>query len=123
MANLDHLTLPVADWVRSREWYVRHVGLKIEFEVPERRTAALQDESGFTIFVQQSDQADRSAGVALYFSVVDVESSYRKLSTAGIEFAHPPQKTFWGYGAELHDPDGYTIRLWDQETMKRHDRE
>jgi hypothetical protein len=36
----------------------------------------------------------------------------------GIEFAHPPQKVFWGFGAELVDPDGYRIRLWDAQSMK-----
>ena len=27
-------------------------------------------------------------------------------------------KVFWGYGAELRDPDGYSLRLWDQKSMK-----
>jgi hypothetical protein len=27
-------------------------------------------------------------------------------------------KVFWGYGAELSDPDGYVLRLWDQTSMK-----
>jgi hypothetical protein len=29
-----------------------------------------------------------------------------------------PQKLFWGYGAELTDPDGYLVRLWDEQSMK-----
>jgi hypothetical protein len=28
--------------------------------------------------------------------------------------------TYWGYGAELIDPDGYLIRLWDERSMKAH---
>ena len=36
----------------------------------------------------------------------------------GIVFGHGPQKNFWGYGAELADPDGYLIRLWDEKSMK-----
>ncbi len=27
-------------------------------------------------------------------------------------------KVFWGYGAELCDPDGYRLRLWNQRTME-----
>ena len=27
-------------------------------------------------------------------------------------------RPYWGYGAELTDPDGYLIRLWDQRSMK-----
>jgi len=29
------------------------------------------------------------------------------LAAAGVPFVHPPMKVFWGYGAELCDPDGY----------------
>jgi predicted enzyme related to lactoylglutathione lyase len=117
MAKFDHLTLAVANWIRSRDWYVQHIGLKIEFELPERCTAALQDESGFTIFVQQSDRMTGPIGIALYFSVTDVDVTHRNLSAAGVVFAHPPQKTFWGYGAELRDPDAYVVRLWDERSM------
>ena len=30
---------------------------------------------------------------------------------------HPPQKVYWGYGAEVIDPNGYRIRLWDEASM------
>ena len=29
-----------------------------------------------------------------------------------------PQKLPWGYGAELDDPDGYRISLWDEVSMR-----
>jgi hypothetical protein len=29
-----------------------------------------------------------------------------------------PKKLFWGYGAELHDPDGYLRRIRDEKSMK-----
>jgi catechol 2,3-dioxygenase-like lactoylglutathione lyase family enzyme len=50
MIKFDHLRIPVADLARSRDWYIRTLGLKVEFEVPDRRTVALQDTGGFTIF-------------------------------------------------------------------------
>ncbi len=118
MAKFDHLTLPVTDWMRSRDWYVQHIGLKVEFEIPERHATALQDEGGFTIFFQQSANKSWPGDVALYFSVADVVTAHSRLAAAGVTFAHPPQRTYWGYGAELHDPDGYVIRLWDERTMK-----
>lgn len=62
MMKFDHLRIHVTDLVRSRAWYVTTLGLKVEFEVPDRQTA--------------------------------------------------------GYGAELQDPDGYLIRLWDERSMK-----
>jgi catechol 2,3-dioxygenase-like lactoylglutathione lyase family enzyme len=119
MLKFDHLTLPVGDWKRSRDWYVERLGMRVEFEIPDRGTAALQDEHDFTIFVQQSDGPLRPSGVALYFQVADVEVTHRSLSAAGVRFAHPPQTVFWGYGAELADPDGYLVRLWDERSMKQ----
>jgi catechol 2,3-dioxygenase-like lactoylglutathione lyase family enzyme len=116
MARFDHLTLPVASWTRSRDWYARCIGLKVEFEIPERQTVALQDQNDFTIFFQQSE-GSHPADIALYFSIGDVEALHRALVTARVAFVHPPQKTFWGYGAELLDPDGYVVRLWDERTM------
>ena len=118
MSRFDHLTLPVADLERSRDWYMRCLGLRVEFEIVERRTVALQDEHDFTIFFQQVDNLVVSADVALYFQVDDVEGMHAKLGAAGVPFAHPPQRVAWGYGAELSDPDGYVIRLWDQRTME-----
>jgi len=29
-----------------------------------------------------------------------------------------PQKLGWGYGAELLDPDGYRLQLWDERSMR-----
>jgi predicted enzyme related to lactoylglutathione lyase len=117
MARFDHLSLPVASWTRSRDWYSRCIGLKIEFEIPERLTVALRDQSDFTIFFQQSAEPGHPADIALYFSVGDVAALYKTLTGARVAFVHPPQKTYWGYGAELIDPDGYVVRLWDEQTM------
>src|SRR5882672_8802763 len=107
MMKLDHLNLPVSNLERSRDWYVGALGLKVEFEVPNTRTVALNDGEGFAIFLQEKAGATAN-GVALWFQVDDV----------GVAFAHEPRKNFWGYGPELADPDGYLVRLWDERSMK-----
>ena len=94
MLKFDHLRIPVTNLTRSRDWYVGTLGMKIEFEIPERRAVAVQDGEGFTIFLEEA------------------------WSARGVEFAHGPIKSYWGYGAELADPDGYLIRLWDERSMK-----
>jgi catechol 2,3-dioxygenase-like lactoylglutathione lyase family enzyme len=48
MIRLNHLALVVGNYGRSRDWYTRNLGLKVEFEIAERNTVALQDDSGFT---------------------------------------------------------------------------
>jgi catechol 2,3-dioxygenase-like lactoylglutathione lyase family enzyme len=121
MPSFDHLSVPVSDWMRSRDWYVHNLGMKIEFEIPERRTVALQDDDGFTIFLEQRDGAVAPNGTALYFRVSAVETIHRVLSAAGVLIRHGPQRVFWGYGIELLDPDGYNVRLWDERSMMEND--
>jgi catechol 2,3-dioxygenase-like lactoylglutathione lyase family enzyme len=117
MMKLDHLNLPVSDLERSRAWWVETLGLTVEFEVPDTRTVALNDGAGFAIFLQETPQAT-SNGVALWFRVDDVDAIHAHWTARGVAFAHAPRKNFWGYGAELADPDGYLVRLWDETSMK-----
>ena len=91
--------------------------LEVEFEVPDTRTVALNDGEGFAIFLQEKAAA-AAGGVALWFQVADTDATHATWSARGVAFAHGPQKNFWGYGAELHDPDGYIVRLWDERSMK-----
>lgn len=118
MIKLDHLAIPVVDPVRSRDWYVRHFGFHVEFEVPDRATIALQDDAGFTIFLVREPALPAAPRCTLTFQVADVERTHRDLAAAGVVFEKAPQKVFWGYGAELRDPDGYLVYVWDERTMK-----
>jgi predicted enzyme related to lactoylglutathione lyase len=108
----------VADLARSREWYVRTLGLAVEFEVPDRKTVAVQDTGGFTIFLQEVGAPVVVNQCALWFQVAHVDATFEAWTARGVAFAHPPRKNYWGYGAELTDPDGYAIRLWDERSMK-----
>jgi catechol 2,3-dioxygenase-like lactoylglutathione lyase family enzyme len=118
MISFDHLRVPVTDLTRSRAWYVATLGLTVEFEVPDRQTVALQDTSGFTIFLQQVRASVQPNGCALWFRVADLDTTFAEWSARGVTFAHGPRKSYWGYGAELQDPDGYLVRLWDERSMK-----
>jgi catechol 2,3-dioxygenase-like lactoylglutathione lyase family enzyme len=118
MIKLDHLTIAVTDCEKSRDWYVATLGLKLEFEIPERRTSAVQDEFGFTLFLAETPGGPGRPSCVLTFQVSDVETKHKQLVAAGVQFVHPPQKTFWGYGADLKDPDGYHIWLWDEKSMR-----
>lgn len=118
MMKFDHLSIPVTDQIRSRDWYVTTLGLKVEFEVPDQRTVALQDSDGFAIFLRAAPAPVSPNGCALWFQVSDVDSTYADWSARGVAFNHGPRKSHWGYGVELADPDGYLVRLWDERTMK-----
>jgi len=115
--KFDHLNIPVSDLARSRDWYIPTLDLKVEFEIPDRRTVALQDSEGFALFLQEVASGAAPNGTALWFQVDDVDTTFADWSARGVAFAHGPRKVFWGYGAELQDPDGYLVRLWDQRSM------
>jgi catechol 2,3-dioxygenase-like lactoylglutathione lyase family enzyme len=122
MAKLDHLTIPVSDWKRSRDWYIAKLGFKAEFEAPAGGrqglgVAAVQDDAGLTVFLEQRTGPIHS-GQAIYTIQVDnVEAAHRRLMAEGVAFAVAPSKQYWGYGAELHDPDGQVLYLWDEQSM------
>jgi catechol 2,3-dioxygenase-like lactoylglutathione lyase family enzyme len=117
LPRLDHLSLPVRDWRKSRDWYTDHLGFEVEFEIPDRKTAAIRDDADLTIFLYEGQVVD-CPGISFTVQVNDVEARHNMLVAAGLSFVHPPMKVFWGYGAELCDPDGYRLRLWDQKSMK-----
>src|SRR5215469_2109816 len=100
MPRLDHLSLPVRDWQKSRDWYRQHLSFKVEFEIAARKTAAMRDDADLTIFLVEGEVTD-CPGISFTIQVDDVEARHRALVAAGIPFVHPPMKVFWGYGAEL----------------------
>jgi catechol 2,3-dioxygenase-like lactoylglutathione lyase family enzyme len=118
VTHLDHLTIFVAEVARSRRWYTENLDLKLEFEIASRNVAALQDSGGFTLFLEQSSKVECAPSCVLTFRVADVEAKCRELANRGVHLEAGPQKLFWGYGAELRDPDGYLVRLWDELSMR-----
>ena len=118
MVKFDHLSIPVIDPYRTRDWYVGVLGFKVEFEVAETSTVAIQDEAGFTIFLFRAAGPLTGEKCSLTIQVDNVDEKHRELSARGMPFVSEPKRLFWGYGAELADPDGYLIRLWDETTMR-----
>ena len=118
MVQLDHLTLFVADERRSRDWYVGSFGFAVEFEIPERSTVALRDDSGPTLFLSRDPERARHPSCGLTLQVDDVEARQAEFASRGVAFEKAPQKLVWGYGAELRDPDGYLVYLWDERSMR-----
>src|SRR5262249_54156996 len=109
MVKLDHMAIFVSDENRAREWFVSNFGFKVEFEVPERRTVALQDDADFTLFLVRDEELSSRRSCILTLQVEDVDAKYRQLAAAGLRFEKPSQKLYWGFGAELRAPDGYLV--------------
>jgi len=118
VGKFDHLGIQVRSYAASRDWYVNALGLGVEFEKPERGFGAVKDDAGFALFLGEVPDAPQSVGAGLWYQVADVEAFHRERSAMGIVFDHPPQKTVWGYGAQLSDPDGHKLYVWDDASMK-----
>ena len=115
MSRLDHITLPVSDWRASRDWWTAHLGFQVEFEI--EGGVALRDEADLTVFLVEGAVLP-TPEIAFTVQVDDVEKRSAAMSEAGVVIVHGPQRVFWGYGAELLDPNGYRIRLWDPASMQ-----
>jgi catechol 2,3-dioxygenase-like lactoylglutathione lyase family enzyme len=101
VVKLDHLTLPVADTARSRDFYVRCFGLHVEQESSDAVT--LRDDEGTRIELVKDPRRARFPYSALALQVDDVHARYVALLDQGIVFEKAP--------AELRDPDGYLVTL------------
>jgi catechol 2,3-dioxygenase-like lactoylglutathione lyase family enzyme len=119
-AKLNHLLINVRDAVKSRDWYVKNLGLSVEFEVPENGFVALEDAWGMALLISEGKTANGAAsGFIIHFEVEDVDARYRELAGNGVKFVHPPKQTIWGYGPELRDRDGYVIRMFDHRSITK----
>ena len=115
MANVSHIVLPVSDVPRSREWYVNKLGFTLEREL--EHAVGIKDGSGLTIFLVKATDPLSGQKITLTIQVGNVDSKHQELAAIGVTFVSPPKRQFWGYGAEVRDPDGYMNHLWDEVTM------
>lgn len=121
MAKVSHIVLPVSDVPRSREWYVNRLGFMLERELEQ--AVGIKDESGLTIFLVKATDPLAGQKITLTIQVANVHSKHHELTNVGVPFISPPGRQFWGYGAEVVDPDGYMNHLWDEVTMAKAMRE
>lgn len=117
MTKLSHIVIPVGDLQSSRDWYVEKLGFTLEDERGD--IVRIRDAGGLTISLQEAGGSLASAKVTLTIEVENVDKSFQELKSAGVQFLNPPRVLFWGYGAEVLDPDGYMNRLWDRESMNK----
>lgn len=116
MVKVSHMVLPVSDVRKSRDWYLNSLEFELEFE--RDGVVAMKDGAGLTIFLRKTAESSPGEKITLTIQVKDVDAKFRELASRGIGFVSPPKVQFWGYGAEVLDPDGYANHLWDEVTMR-----
>jgi catechol 2,3-dioxygenase-like lactoylglutathione lyase family enzyme len=126
LRGIHHVKLPVADPGRSRDWYVRTLGMEVEFEVVEDgelRGVVLRDPSGSVCLAMRHapERASALAGfdpLALAVSTREDLAGWRE-RLDGLGETHGgvvAGKEGWVL-VGLQDPDGIEVRLY---TLERH---
>ena len=116
MVKVSHMVLPVTDVRKSRDWYVNSLDFKLEFE--REGVTAIKDGADLTIFLQKSAGSLPEEKITLTIQVKNVDGKHQELASRDVKFVSAPKLQFWGYGAEVLDPDGYMNHLWDEVTMR-----
>lgn len=111
------MVLPATDLQKSRDWYAERLGFTLERE--REGVAGIKDSSGLIIFLRKALGSLAGETITLTIEVDNVESKFQELESAGVQFISSPRIQFWGYGAEVLDPDGYMNHLWDKVTMSK----
>jgi hypothetical protein len=99
--GLDHIALSVTDVQRSREWYVRHLGLAVTSE--NRNSAFLSCGDNFVALFRADTPAMHHYSYAL--AEYDVADAEARLKVAGLE----PRRE--GNRIYFPDPDGLIVQV------------
>lgn len=99
--GLDHIALSVTDVQRSREWYVKHLGLRVTSE--SRNSAFLSCGDNFLALFRAETPAMHHYSYAL--AEYDVADAEARLKAAGLE----PRRE--GGRIYFPDPDGLIVQV------------
>jgi len=98
-------------------WYADHLG--VEPPPPSYDTSSWWQQPGPTVFTGMPADAGHfgspSQQWAINFRVGDLDAMTAQLRAAGIEVEVDPQAYPNGRFAELHDPEGNPIQLWQPD--------
>lgn len=94
-------------------WYAEHLGVGGTAEDPE-----WHQDAGPTVFAPFGEEHWESPvlgrpGWGINFRVPDLDAMVAQLRAAGIEVEVDPEAYDYGRFAQLHDPEGNAIQLWE----------
>jgi catechol 2,3-dioxygenase-like lactoylglutathione lyase family enzyme len=120
VAGIHHVKLPVADVIRSRDWYQRAFGLVVEREFHEDSRLAgvslIHPTSPLRIALREDPT--RAAALAGFDAVAltvatpaDLQALLHKLDVLGVAHGEPVTGSV-GVVVDVPDPDGMHVRLF-----------
>ena len=110
--RLNHITLIVSDFERSKEFY-RALGLIQIVDTPPRYARFQLPDGDATLSIEVTGATSATDGVEIFFECDDVDAEVQRLKERGLAFTQDPTDMFYLWReARLRDPDGYDIRLY-----------
>lgn len=105
--------LPVADFVRARDWYRDVLGFSVEFEWPDPPTyAVLLAGESVQLHLSQTDEPPPpdARPTLVYLFVHDVDALHERVAARGAHVTFPPETMEYGMREfEVWDPDGHKL--------------
>ncbi len=103
-----------ADPDQLSRWYAAHLGVDPPPESYE--VSSWWQQAGPTVFAAMSSVSEHVGGVqhswGINFRVADLDAMVSQLRAAGIEVAVDAEEYPNGRFAQLHDPEGNPVQLW-----------
>jgi|SRR5208282_63898 len=110
------IAVVVSDRKKAVEWYTDNFGLDLLDDMDHWQTVGRKGAGGKLHLCQVSEFDDKAplepgnSGIAFTLAG-DFVAACQVLMDRGVEFAAPPTKFDWGWGATVKDPDGNEIYL------------
>jgi catechol 2,3-dioxygenase-like lactoylglutathione lyase family enzyme len=109
--RLATVTVWVEDPAVLRDWYTEHFGLEVLQETP-RFVLLAASEPGSTIGFHVGEPLATPDRVQFHLEVDDVDGTYERLVSEGLQFDGPPQDRPWGVrSTATTDPAGHSVEI------------
>jgi catechol 2,3-dioxygenase-like lactoylglutathione lyase family enzyme len=96
MIKLDHLNISVSNYLVSRDWYERYLGLRVEFENIEAGLGGLFGDGDVELILTKGRLSSRERDCLPTFQCDSVDGKHHELSALDLSFVHPPMNVVWG---------------------------
>lgn len=110
--NLNHVTLIVSDFERSKAFY-RALGLILVVDSPPRYARFRCPDGDATLSIEVTGAPPSAPRAELFFECADVDAAAARVEAAGVALTQQPTDMFYLWReARMLDPDGHDIRLY-----------
>lgn len=103
--------LRVSDVKASRDYYVKTLGFKVNFEHEDYFVSVSRGRC--TLFLSAGDQGH--SGSWVWIDGKDVDVVYEEYRSSGAKIRHPPTNYPWALEMQVEDPDGNVLRIGSEQ--------